>query len=333
MGSVGHCKKWFEDVIGGENPDDVDSLCRRINLRLVEFLCETGAERLKAGTKQAEAKIRFHEKVFRMVQTKTLDGLIEEAEAAVLPTRMAVVALVQVLHLMMEKRMKLALSKRHEEQKASVVGPVQRQPRKDVIQIFGWAVWSLRVALIKKANGKEERFVSVDSEEEEPEQKEIGFLTDMTMHAAETVLSDSYRKNWHNGFLSMHDRGYMMLIREEFCPFGLELMQKVAGLVTQDKLRMIEDVMRDAKDTILKDRNLLAKWLEACNERGSKHLDDMASRMKMFDKLVEKVANARFHEEIRIHREAHTARGSKDVSGLNFRQERLAENKKKGSKK
>ena len=53
----------------------------------------------------------------------------------------------------------------------------------------------------------------------------------------------------------------------------------------------------------------------------------------MFDKLVEKVANARFHEEIRIYREAHTARGSKDVSGLNFRQERLAENKKKGSKK
>ena len=152
---------------------------------------------------------------------------------AVLPTRMAVVALVQVLHLMMEKRMKLALSKRHEEQKASVVGPVQRQPRKDVIQIFGWAVWSLRVALIKKANGKEERFVSVDSEEEEPEQKEIGFLTDMTMRAAETILSDSCRKNWHNGFLSMHDRGCMMLIREEFCPFGLELMQKVAGLVTQ----------------------------------------------------------------------------------------------------
>ena len=72
-------------------------------MRLVEFLCKTGAERLKAGTKQAEAKIRFHEKVFRMVQTKTLDGLIEEAEAAVLPTRMAVVALVQVLHLMMEK--------------------------------------------------------------------------------------------------------------------------------------------------------------------------------------------------------------------------------------
>ena len=69
----------------------------------------------------------------------------------------------------------------------------------------------------------------------------------------------------------------MALIREEFCPFGLELMEKLAGLVTQDDLMMHKDIMREAKEEILKDRELLSKWLEACDKRGSKHLDDVVS--------------------------------------------------------
>ena len=48
-----------------------------------------------------------------------------------------------------------------------------------------------------------------------PRQKKIGFLSDMMMRTAETILSESCRKNWHNEFLSMHDRGHMALIREE----------------------------------------------------------------------------------------------------------------------
>ena len=86
---------------------------------------------------------------------------------------------------------------------------------------------------------------------------------------------------------------------QEFCPFGLELRKKLAGLVTQVELMMDKDAMRDAKEKILKDQQLLSKWLD---------LDDMVSQMKMFDKLVEKVANGRFHEEVRIYREAHAPR-------------------------
>ena len=267
LASLGPCKLWFEEVIRGRQAGFC-ALCRRVNLRLVMLVCESGRRRAAARTVEGKSRVRFHQLLFRMLQDNTMNGLISEEAASCHPERMAVAALVQVLHLELEKRLSagiLAVRARCAEAQSSVGS--QKAPTKDVIQLFGWAVYSQQQVLIGQIRKLEEELPGVEEEEGAPLREEVNFLTELQMYEAEAAMSESYIKNWYGGFLRAENRGYMSLVKEEYCPFGLKLVEKVAGLVTQEKLKNNTGAVESAKAEILQDPTLQGMFLEACSSK------------------------------------------------------------------
>eukprot|EP00536_Pseudo-nitzschia_multiseries_P002864 jgi/Psemu1/6455/gm1.6455_g len=71
-------KEWFKKIILGQQADAVmfDSLCQKINLKLLKFLVETAEERKRARSKRAAIGISFHTKLFKMLQHRNMNGVI-----------------------------------------------------------------------------------------------------------------------------------------------------------------------------------------------------------------------------------------------------------------
>ena len=147
------------------------------------------------------------------------------------------------------------------------------------------------------------------------------------MHSAQVALSDGYLERWFNGAMRVADRGYLTLIREEYCSFGMQLMAKLSVALTQEKLASAKDAAEKAKEGILRDKALLEEWMKACEE--NEHLQGRQEKKKVFVALVKKAANARFCDECRAYHEANAARGSKGNTGCTTRGELKVYVKKK----
>ena len=92
----------------------------------------------------------------------------------------------------------------------------------------------------------------------------------MKMHSAQVALSDGYLERWLNGAMRVADRGYLTLIREEYCSFGMQLMAKLSVALAQEKLASAKDAAEKAKEGILRGKALLEEWAKACE--GNEHL-------------------------------------------------------------
>jgi len=139
-------------------------------------------------------------------------------------------------------------------------------------------------------------------------------------------------KKYYNGFFRAGNRGYLTLISEKYCGFGLKLMDKLSQLVTQTKLQSDLGVVKSAKENILSDKVLQEIFLKSCND--DTNLNGKEEKLEMYAILVSKAANARFCDEFRAYREAHTVRGcKKNLTGLSHRQELKAKENSKLIKK
>ena len=123
------------------------------------------------------------------------------------------------------------------------------------------------------------------------------------------------------------DRGYLTLIREEYCSFGMQLMAKLSVALTQGKLLSAKDAVEKAKKQVLSDKALMGEWMKACE--GSEHLQGREEKKKLLTALVQKAANARFCGECRAYHEAFAARGSAGSTGCSMRGELKAKVAKK----
>ena len=54
------------------------SLCQNINLKIVEFMAESGKKIMEIKAKKGKEKISFHLKVLHLLQDYKLGGLIDE---------------------------------------------------------------------------------------------------------------------------------------------------------------------------------------------------------------------------------------------------------------
>ena len=73
---LGPAKEWFADVIKGEREYFVTSLCQKINLKLVQFMVESGKKIMELKEKKGKEKIPFHIKVLHLLQDHKLGGLL-----------------------------------------------------------------------------------------------------------------------------------------------------------------------------------------------------------------------------------------------------------------
>ena len=113
--------------------------------------------------------------------------------------------------------------------------------------------------------------------------------------------------------------GYLALIQEECCSFGMQLMAKLSAALAQEKLASAKDAAEKAKEGILRGKALLEEWVKACEE--NEHLQGRQEKKKVFVGLAKKAANARFCGECRACHEADAARGSKGSTGCATRGE------------
>jgi hypothetical protein len=86
-------------------------------------------------------------------------------------------------------------------------------------------------------------------------------------------------------------------------------MTKLSSLVDQTKLKNEMGVMKKAKKAIMEDERLLELFLISCKD--NEHLEEEDDKKKMYCRLVDKVANARWQDDIRALNQSHTVRGSK----------------------
>ena len=122
-------------------------------------------------------------------------------------------------------------------------------------------------------------------------------------------------------------RGYLALIREECCSFGMQLMAKLSVALAQGKLASAKGAAAKAKKQVLGGKALLEEWMKACE--GNEHLQGRQEKKKVFVALARKAANARFCGECRAYREENAARGSKGSTGCSTRGELKVYVKKK----
>ena len=153
----------------------------------------------------------------------------------------------------------------------------------------------------------------------EAARRELAFLSGMKVRSAQAALSDGYLEKWLNGAMRATGRGYLTLIREEYCSFGMQLMAKLPVALAQQKMLSAKEAAGEAKEGILKDKGLLDEWMKACE--GNEHLRDTPEKKKVFVALAKKAANARFCGERRAYREEFAARGSKGNTGCTTRGE------------
>ena len=234
------------------------SLCQNINLKIVEFMAESGKKIIEIKAKKGKEKISFHLKVLHLLQDHKLGGLIDELSCADKGQRVGVAVLVQILNSRIETRLcegLIALADKHR-MKQNVV-PHYR----DVNTIFGYSIFDARKGMILKKRGCEE-----GSEKELELTKNIEFLSDMRMYAADTVLSDEYLDNCYDSFLQSANRGYMTLVKKEYFEFGKKLMEVLSSLVTQEKLLNEKHVTEKAIESLVKNNELMEMFLESSKD-------------------------------------------------------------------
>ena len=121
--------------------------------------------------------------------------------------------------------------------------------------------------MILKKRGCEE-----GSEKELELTKNIEFLSDMRMYAADTVLSDEYLDNCYDSFLQSANRGYMTLVKEEYFEFGKKLMEVLSALVTQEKLLNAKHVTKKAMESLENHNGLMTMFLKSSKD--NTHLEE-----------------------------------------------------------
>ena len=313
LASTGPNKNWFEQVILGEKEPEITLLFQKINFRLVSWVAKAG-EHKRDGVKGIKATLSQYElKVLNMLQDKSVGGLVSFEDGNLNNCeRIGVVVLVQILSREFNNRLCHGLATNAE--KASMVrNESEPLPVRDVNQIFGWAIFNTRLGLIEKKRKEFEGSIK-----EIKLTNQINFLSEMRMYASEAVLSDDYVEKYYDLFLRSTDRGYMTLVREKYCGFGLQLMDKLSRLVTQQKLKLEHEVVKKAKISILEDIELKETFLDCCES--DIYLVGEKEKMEMFVVLVTKTANARFSDELRAFRQANTVRGcKKTVTGQSLR--------------
>ena len=328
------CKKWFENIILGEDEKNFNSICQQVNMRLLKFLIKTAEERKSTKTDKSLRMVSFQIKLINMLQDPLLDGIIlgtvNEHE------RKCIVSVIVILNEEMERKQRRGLIRMAEVRKEEEGGKEKPLHVRDVNLMFGWAIFHLRLIKIRK-----KREETVANEKTEKLQDEIDFLSNMRMYAEEALLSESYLDKCYDSFLRSSNRGFMTLVSEEYFDFGVELMKKVSSSITVEKLQNDLDVTAPAKEAILEDNGLITKFIECSRE--NKCLEEVEKK-KLYNELVEKVVNARFCEEFRAYRAEFTARGSENKQN-NFtlrqtldsyarkRQASTDKNKKRGAKK
>ena len=294
-------KKWFENVILGNDKKKFDSLCQRINERLLKFLITTAKER-----KEKKHFASFHIKIFNMLQDVKMNGIIGITSNISTEERMGIVCLVLVLTKEMEKKLHGGLIKYAEEKAKSKGGEGKELHVRDVNLIVGWAIFHLRLKKIVHLRREDNE----DSVKGLKLKNEISFLSHMRMYAEEALLSQSYLDKCYDSFLRSSNRGFMTLVSEEYFAFGVEAMKKVSSALTGEKLQNQLQTTQKEKQRILNDKSLLDLFMD-CSANNN-HLDGEEEKKIIFYELMEKIVNARFGEEIRAHKEEFTTRGSKN---------------------
>ena len=175
-------------------------------------------------------------------------------------------------------------------------------PNSDVNLIFGLAIFHTRKKKIHQQKHYEE-----NTREAILLGKEIKFLSEMRTYISEVILSEVYLEKCYDSFLRSSNRGYMTLVSEEYFDFGLRLMKKIANSLTQDVIKSELGVTKKAKQSLFRDNDLKQMFMNCCKD--SNHLEKKQEKEKMYQELVNKTANAKYSDEFRAYREAHTVRG------------------------
>jgi len=307
--------------------DTITLLCQILNLKLVNWLGISGEHKRVGGVKGTQSKDSVYQvNILNMLQEKDVGGLVAEESKTYKSDRLGVVVLIQILSFELQNKLLHGLQT-HAEKTSIEENQIKALPVQDVNRIFGWAVFHLRLRLID-----EKRNEFDGSPKARKLTRRIKFLSEMRMYATEAVLSEEYMKKYYNGFFRAGNRGYLTLISEKYCGFGLKLMDKLSQLVTQTKLQSDLGVVKSAKENILSDKVLQEIFLKSCND--DTNLNGKEEKLEMYAILVSKAANARFCDEFRAYREAHTVRGcKKNLTGLSHRQELKAKENSKLIKK
>ena len=296
-------KDWFEKIILGKADEMFDNLCQQINQRLLKFLIAT-AEEKKKPTKRGTGGTSYHIKVFNMLQTTTIDGIIDGNIP--MQQRTGIVSVILVLNNEMQKKQRKGLIRYAENLSIQKEGEGKKLNVRDVNKIMGWAIFHLRLKKIKMIRKMDEE----DNKKGIQLRKEIDFLSSMRFYAEEALQSESYLDGCYDTYLRSLNRGRLTLVNEEYFQFGVVTMEKVAAALTQEKLRNDINVTENAKKAVLNDIELFDVFLD-CSKNNT-HVKDRDNMKNIFSELLEKVVNARFSEEMRAYTEEYTTRGSKN---------------------